>query len=76
MFTHPDPLGQLAAEHHRQMLAEARQRALRHQHGRPPSRTPAIARRITRRLAAAITRATAVPRRPHASCLEWLHQAP
>jgi hypothetical protein len=57
MFTHPDPLGQLAAEHHRHMLAEARQRTLLHQHGRPSSRTPAIALRITRRLATAITRA-------------------
>jgi hypothetical protein len=57
MFTHPDPLGQLAAEHHRQMLAEARQRTLRHQRGRPSSRTPDIALRITRRLATAITRA-------------------
>ena len=60
MFTHPDPLGQLAAEHHRHMLAEARQRALRHQHGHRSSRTPAIALRITRRLATAITRAGAV----------------
>jgi hypothetical protein len=60
MFTHPDPLGQLAAEHHRQMLAEARQRTLRHQHGRPSPRTPDIARRITRRLATAITRADPV----------------
>jgi len=61
MFTHPDPLGQLAAEHHRHMLAEARQRTLRHQHGRPPSRTPAIALRITRRLATAITKADPWP---------------
>jgi hypothetical protein len=60
MFTHPGPLGQLAAEHHRHMLTEARQRALRHQHGRPSSKTPDIALKITRRLATAITRASAV----------------
>jgi hypothetical protein len=52
MFTHPDPLGQLAAEHHRQMLAEARQRALRQQHGRRSSRTPNIALRMIRSPAA------------------------
>jgi len=57
MFTHPDPLGQLAAQHHRQMLAEARQRTLLHQHGRRSSRTPDIALRITRRLATAIASA-------------------
>jgi hypothetical protein len=59
MFTHPDRIGQLAAEHHRDMLAEARLRALRHQQGRPSSRTPRIALRIARRLATAITRADA-----------------
>ena len=70
MFTHPDPLGQLAAEHHRNMLAEARQRTLRHQHGRPSSRTPAIALRITRRLATAITRAGPVA--AEASAAAWV----
>ena len=34
MFTHPDRIGQLAHEHHHQMLAQASQRQLRHQHGR------------------------------------------
>jgi len=49
MFTHPDRIGQLASEHHHQMLAQARQRRLRHQHRRPP-----VSTRIVRRLAAAI----------------------
>ena len=56
MFTHPDPIGQLAAEHHRHMLAEARQRALRQQHGRRSSRMPDVALRITRRLATAVAK--------------------
>ena len=60
MFTHPDRIGQLASEHHRHMLAQARQRTLRHQHGRRSSRMPDAAVRITRRLAAAITRAGVV----------------
>ena len=60
MFTHPDRIGQLASEHHQHMLAQARQRTLRHQHGRWPARMPDVAIRITRRLAAAITRAGAV----------------
>jgi hypothetical protein len=34
MFTHPDRIGQLAAEHHQHMLAQARQRTLRRQRGR------------------------------------------
>jgi hypothetical protein len=55
MFTHPGRLGQLAREHHRQMLARASQRQLRHQHGRPAAST-----RIVRRLAAAIARAGVV----------------
>ena len=60
MFTHPDPIGQLAAEHHRHLLAEARQRALRHQHGRRSSRMPIVGVKIARRLATAIPRASAV----------------
>ena len=51
MFTHPDRIGQLAGEHHHQMLAQASQRQLRHQHGRPAAST-----RIIGRLAAAIAR--------------------
>ena len=49
MFTHPDRIGQLAREHHHQMLAQASQRQLRHQHGRPAAST-----RIIRRLTAMI----------------------
>lgn len=56
MFTHPDRIGQLAREHHHQMLAQASQRQLRHQHTRPAATT-----RIIRRLAALIAGAGAVP---------------
>lgn len=55
MFTPPDRIGQVAAEHHRHMLAEARQRALRHPSGRRSSRMPSVAHRITY-LATAIAR--------------------
>jgi hypothetical protein len=54
MFTQPDRIGQLARENHNQMLAEASQRQLRHQHGHSAPATPGAATRITRRLAAAI----------------------
>ncbi len=56
MFTHPGSIGQLAREHHRQMLAQASHRQLRHQHSRPAAST-----RIIRRLAAVIARAAVVP---------------
>jgi len=56
MFTHPDRIGQLALEHHHQMLAQASQRQLRHQHSRPAATT-----RIIRRLAALIAGAGVVP---------------
>ena len=56
MFTHPDRIGQLAREHHHQMLAQASQRQLRHQHSRPAAST-----RIIRRLAAVIAGAGMVP---------------
>jgi hypothetical protein len=55
MFTNPDRTGQLACEHHHQMLAQASQRQLRHRHGRPAAST-----RIVRRLAATIARADVV----------------
>jgi hypothetical protein len=57
MFTQPDRIGQLAREHHNQMLSEAGQRQLRHQHGRP---APATQGAITRRLAAAIAKFSSV----------------
>jgi hypothetical protein len=56
MFTHPDRIGQLARQHHHQMLAQASQRRLRHQHN-----SPAASTRIIRRLAALIARAGVVP---------------
>jgi hypothetical protein len=56
MFNQPDRIGQLAREHHHQMLAEASQRQLRHQHGSAAPATAGTATRITRRLAAAIAR--------------------
>jgi hypothetical protein len=60
MSTQPDRLGQLAREHHHQMLAEASQRQLRHQHGRPAPATQGAATRITRRLATAIAKFASV----------------
>jgi hypothetical protein len=56
MFTHPDRIGQLASENHRQMLAQASRRSLLHQDDRPTARTAGLAARMTRRLAAAIAR--------------------
>jgi hypothetical protein len=74
MFTHPDRIGQLAREHHHDMLAQASQRRLRTQHGRRSFKMPDAAAWITRRLAAALARAGVVaaqtpgatwPARPH-----------
>jgi len=69
MFTRPDRIGQLAGEHHHQMLAQASKRQLRHQHGRPAASIPIIGR-----LAAAIARAGAVtaqaPGRPKIEALD------
>jgi hypothetical protein len=53
MYTHPDRIGQLVDEHHRELLADARQRQLR-RHSRPAPGTPGTT--ITRRLAAVIAR--------------------
>jgi hypothetical protein len=52
MYASPDRLGQLARDHHHEMLAATRQRQLRAERGRPAPRIPAL----TRRLAAAFTR--------------------
>jgi hypothetical protein len=63
MFTHPGRLGQLAREHHHDLLAQASQRS---RHSQPRSRAPAApnaASRITRRLAGAIGRARVVASR-------------
>jgi hypothetical protein len=57
MFSHPDRIGQLARENHRQMLAQASQRQLLHDDDRPAARTPGPVARMTRRLAAAFIRA-------------------
>ena len=58
-----DRIGQLASQHHHEMLADARRRQLRQQ-GRAP-RTPGAASTLTRRLSAAIAKvgiaATRVP---------------
>ena len=51
MFTHPDITSQLGREHQRQMLAAARQRQVRHQHGRRVSTAAAIAAAAVHRLA-------------------------
>jgi hypothetical protein len=59
MFSHPDRIGQLARDPHRQMLAQARRSQLLHQDDRPAARTPGLATRMTRRLATAIARAGA-----------------
>jgi hypothetical protein len=60
MFTHPGRLGQLAREHHQDMLAQASQRSL--SGSRSPA-APNAAARITRRLAGAIGRARVVASR-------------
>jgi hypothetical protein len=74
MFTHPDCIGQLAREHHHDMLAQASQRRLRNQHGRRSPGTPNAAAKFTPRLVEALARAGVVaaetpgatwPARPH-----------
>jgi hypothetical protein len=60
MFSHPDRIGQLARENHRQMLAQASRRQLLHEDHSPAARTPGLAARLTRRLAAAFARADVV----------------
>ncbi len=51
---HPNLAGQLAREHHRQMLAEAGQRQLRHRHRQQAARNAGAAGTIIRRVATAI----------------------
>jgi hypothetical protein len=64
MFSHPDRIGQLARENHLQMLAEASQRQLRHQHSQQTARTATVAATIIRRVTTAIgsARTSAVQR--------------
>jgi hypothetical protein len=54
MYTSPDRIGQLARDHHQELLAAARHRLPRAERGRPAPRIPAL----TRRLAAAFARST------------------
>ena len=59
MYGHPDRIGQLARDHHHEMIAAAaRERRLRPQRSRPAPRLPALARR----LAAAFARTAPTPR--------------
>ena len=63
MFTHPGRLGQLAREHHHDMLAQASQRRLGTQSGGRSPAAPNAAARVTRRLAGVIGRAGVVASR-------------
>jgi hypothetical protein len=54
-----DRLGQLAQQHHHEMLADARRRQLR-RHGRAP-RAPRATSSVTRRLAAAFAKVGLAP---------------
>jgi hypothetical protein len=57
MYSSPDRIGQLARDHHHEMLAAARQRQPRPERSRPALRIPAL----TRRLVAALTKSTPAP---------------
>jgi hypothetical protein len=57
MYASPDRIGQLARDHHHEMIAAARQRQPRAERGRPAPRIPALARR----LAAAFTKTAPTP---------------
>jgi hypothetical protein len=57
MYSSPDRIGQLARDHHHEMLAAARQRQPRPQRSRPAPRIPAL----TRRLLAAFAKTTPTP---------------
>jgi hypothetical protein len=57
MYASPDRIGQLARDHHHEMLAAARQRQPRAERGRPAPRIPAL----TRRLAVAFTKTIHTP---------------
>jgi hypothetical protein len=57
MYTHPEITSQLGREHHRQMLAAARQRQLRRQHGHQAPKAADIAATVIRRLATVIAEA-------------------
>jgi hypothetical protein len=67
MNAHYDRIGQLAQQHQREILADARRHQLRHElrhrQDRPVSRTFSAASAITRRLAAAIAKIRPAPAR-------------
>jgi hypothetical protein len=67
MNAHYDRIGQLAQQHQREMLADARRqqlgRELRHQQDRPARRIFSTASAITRRLAAVFARVGRAPAR-------------
>jgi hypothetical protein len=62
MYTHPDRMGQLVTERHRELLADARRGQLRQQ-TRPAPGTPGATWTITRRLGMAIAKAGAAAAR-------------
>jgi hypothetical protein len=57
MYSSPDRTGQLARDHHHEMLAAARQRQPRAERSLPALRLPAL----TRRLVTALTKSTPTP---------------
>jgi hypothetical protein len=57
MYSSPDRIGQIARDHHHEMLAAARQRQLRPERSRPAPRIPPR----TRRLVAALTKSAPNP---------------
>ena len=64
MYSSPDRIGQLARDHHHEMIAAARQRQPRQprpERSRPAPRIPALARRLA--AAFAKTTPTATPAR-------------
>ena len=63
MYASPDRIGQLARDHHHEMLAAARQRQLRAERGRPAPRIPALARRLAAAFAKTTPAPTATPAR-------------
>ena len=46
MYSSPDRIGQLARDHHHEMIAAARQRQPRPERSHPAPRIPALARRL------------------------------
>jgi hypothetical protein len=57
MYSSPDRIGQLARDHHHEMIAAARHRLPRPERSRPAPRIPAF----TRRLVTALIKSTPAP---------------